>query len=378
MMELDFDKEIDALLRKEGAGRTITISEFSGMHLDADEIAAFAEGAVPQRARQTFTEHFAACDQCRKTLSNLILLNDANEPELAAAAAAPVELTIPWYRRLLLFPNFAYVMGGLVILFAGFIGLSIMTQSFQNGQSEMSQVSTNRAAETEPVYTNTNAANMVSTAAPEVNNSAAANSASNVPVPYESNRLIAAANSPAQRDLPAERKDEPKSSAFSVDGADARQSRPVTAAPPPSASQPEDRSVTSDVVVTQVPAKEKKADREQLAEMQKVRPASTPAGPPVPVSRDQQSRSRAVMKSPAPAGGTANAANTVSKKEVRGRTFEFRQGAWYDTTYRGQGTINVRRNTEEYRKLDQGLRGIAESFIGTVVTLWNGKAYRIQ
>jgi hypothetical protein len=63
---------------------------------------------------------------------------------------------------------------------------------------------------------------------------------------------------------------------------------------------------------------------------------------------------------------------------VSGRTFELRQGAWYDTSYRGQGTINVRRNTETYRKLDRGLRSIAENLIGTIVTVWNGKAYRIQ
>ena len=67
-----------------------------------------------------------------------------------------------------------------------------------------------------------------------------------------------------------------------------------------------------------------------------------------------------------------------NRKQVSGKTFEFRQGAWYDTTYRGQGTINVRRHTNDYQKLDSGLRGIAESFFGTVVTIWNGKAYRIQ
>ena len=85
------------------------------------------------------------------------------------------------------------------------------------------------------------------------------------------------------------------------------------------------------------------------------------------------------MKRSAPAAdGGNNSANIANKKEVSGKSFEFRQGAWYDTTYRGQETINVRRNSDEYRKLDRGLRGIADSFIGTVVTLWNGKAYRIQ
>ena len=47
-METDFDKEIDALLLNDAAERTITISEFrDGLHLDADEIAAFAEKRKP-------------------------------------------------------------------------------------------------------------------------------------------------------------------------------------------------------------------------------------------------------------------------------------------------------------------------------------------
>ena len=61
-----------------------------------------------------------------------------------------------------------------------------------------------------------------------------------------------------------------------------------------------------------------------------------------------------------------------------GKKFEMKQGAWYDTSYRGQGTKNVRRGTSEYRALDSGLRSIAESIGGTVVVVWNGKAYRIQ
>jgi len=75
-------------------------------------------------------------------------------------------------------------------------------------------------------------------------------------------------------------------------------------------------------------------------------------------------------------GGAAD--TTSDRKRVGGKTFEFRSGAWYDTTYRGQGTVNVRRRTENYDRLDRGLRSIADSFIGTVVTVWNGKAYRID
>jgi hypothetical protein len=61
-----------------------------------------------------------------------------------------------------------------------------------------------------------------------------------------------------------------------------------------------------------------------------------------------------------------------------GKTFNNRDGAWYDTAYRGQATTNVRRGSDEFKKLDSGLRSIANTLNGVVVALWKGKAYRIQ
>ncbi len=68
----------------------------------------------------------------------------------------------------------------------------------------------------------------------------------------------------------------------------------------------------------------------------------------------------------------------ASRRSVGGKTFELKQGAWYDAAYAGQKTKNVRRSSEDYRKLDSGLRSIADSIGGTVVIVWNSKAYRIQ
>jgi hypothetical protein len=67
-----------------------------------------------------------------------------------------------------------------------------------------------------------------------------------------------------------------------------------------------------------------------------------------------------------------------SKRTVGGKTFELKQSAWYDSSYSGQKTKNVRRSSDDYRKLDGGLRSIADTLGGTVVIIWNGKAYRIQ
>jgi hypothetical protein len=37
----------------------------------------------------------------------------------------------------------------------------------------------------------------------------------------------------------------------------------------------------------------------------------------------------------------------------------------------------VRRGSHEFKKLDSGLRSIANELYGTVVIVWKGKAYRI-
>ena len=73
-----------------------------------------------------------------------------------------------------------------------------------------------------------------------------------------------------------------------------------------------------------------------------------------------------------------NTFELYEEKRVSGKGFQRRNNVWYDNSYRGQATTNVRRGTEEYRKLDGGLRSIAESLSGVVVVVWTGKAYRIQ
>jgi hypothetical protein len=66
------------------------------------------------------------------------------------------------------------------------------------------------------------------------------------------------------------------------------------------------------------------------------------------------------------------------RKSLGGRTFERKQNVWYDTAYQGRPTINVRRGTAEFNRLDAGLRSIANSLPGTIVVVWGAKAYRIQ
>ena len=380
LMELDFDKEIDALIRREGAARTITIGEFAGLHPDADEIAAFVENAVPAGSRREMVDHFAACDPCRRILSTAIMINAESAPAASDGVVAPVEATVlPWYRRLFLFPNLAYVMGGLIVLFGGFMGLSVLN-SYQDNASQVSQVHTGEIpAPVVPDQGASGNANMTSVAANASNSLAVANTASS-PAMTNSAAAPLSANTSANA-APVRNQN------FAIDGVDSEaQPKALAQVPVKNEPKPTDNKLTEladkDRKAAAV-SKEKESKREEQSLMAKraPAPASAPMKSTDPTgneSRDTRAAESDISRRRAddmPASGRAADPN---KKQVSGKTFEFRQGAWYDTTYRGQGTITVRRHTSDYRKLDSGLRGIAESFFGTVVTIWNGRAYRIQ
>jgi len=375
-MEVEFDKEIDALLRRDSGGRTITIGEFAGGHPDADEIAAFVERAMPESTRLVMTNHFADCDPCRRVLSNAIALGLEDTSALEEkASAAPIVTALPWYRRLFQFPQLAYTLGGLVVLFAGFIGVSVMFNSQRDGTFEMSRTAANQPVSSEDrdisASANTNAAGNAAASANTASNSVTFPMMPAEAVPADSNSARSAETS---RQGPALAED------------DRELSRPepkATVMPDPGEKRARAEEQPADVTVRQERATVPSLENERKVETLRSVPAAAPPPAPAkaaPMTQDAPRDKQAADTGRAARKETPAGANTVTvdRKQFRDKTFEFRQGAWYDTTYRGQGTINVRRNTEAYRKLDRGLRSLAENFIGTVVTIWNGKAYRID
>jgi hypothetical protein len=382
-MEVDFDKEMDALLRR-AVDRGVLVGDKPKVHLDADAIAAFAENAVPEKSRIIYTQHLAECDPCRKTLSNLITLNAAAESELAAATV-PVVASIPWYRKLFAAPNLAYVMGGLVLVFGGLLGFIVLQNSY-NGEVTVSQVEEPQTLQSAPAHADGSSVN-----APN----AAANSNSVSNVPGEIPRDVGTAEDESTTNVSTT---SPPPAPPSVSTADATV---PTAAPIDSAGKAAGQPVMKEAPKTEADlskkAEEKRADSDQenrkkdvgydknireqnLQNQSPVQMMPNTATKSVGPSRNEMQRDNRTYnddgiraKQSAPTGAGVSGVRTAG-----GKKFEMKQGAWYDTSYRGQGTKNVRRGTSEYRGLDTGLRAIAESIGGTVVVVWNGKAYRIQ
>jgi hypothetical protein len=378
-MELEFDKEINAILRK--AGRTAGTAAARSPHVDADTIAAFAENAMPQRARPPLIEHFAACDACRETLAQTIILSrEADATAASTVVGAPTEIVVPfvpWYRKLFSTPGLALAMGALVIAFTGLIGY-LAIQDRRGSSTEVSQItepdtvrggpydSGETAAAATNASSNSTTANTsafsASNAAPAANSNAASTVTGTLAArrPEDELRTASSNDSGTALDGVASQPTEPSALA----GA-----KPVSPPPPP---------VTTDATKTEADEKKMAEMRDKDAEMARDREADDRG-----VRRDAPAA--AAKSGPARSGpfqmksNQSNQAYDMSvTRVVGGKTFNNRNGAWYDSAYRNQSTKDIRRGTDEFKKLDGGLRSIANNLGGVVVVVWNGKAYRIQ
>ncbi|MGB7201942.1 MAG: zf-HC2 domain-containing protein [Pyrinomonadaceae bacterium] len=370
-MELEFDKEIDAILRRARSGTTVAAD---GEHLDADVISAFADGALPERSKPLYTRHLADCDRCRKMLVQAITMNTAavSAADEAASSVSQVAETSPWVFNLFRTPNLALAMGALVLTFSGVLGYLVLrnqqseTAMVSQSDTEMQKGGPSAGIEANEQIANSNAA---STAANTSANAAATNAST-----ASANSAVAGAPADSVTDrsidsLPMTRRDADKPAM--MDGI-VTEPKPAPAAPPvdqPAAERDREKLKSDDKEakdenVLLGGARQETEDRRasgNVATAKKKDAGPTRSGP-------VQSQSQInTQTSEMPVTRTAG-----------GKKFTNRSGAWYDTAYRGQATTNVRRGTDAYKNLDSGLRSIAETLGGTVVVVWKDKAYRIQ
>lgn len=405
-MEFEFDKEMDSLLRRAAQGGEAVINgkPAQPLHVDADEISLFAENALPMKARTRVVEHLADCERCRKILSNIISFNaetkseNVHTKEIVAGA-----VSIPWYKKLFAFPQIAYAMGALALVFSGVIAFLVLQNS---RESQNASVAQNDMAQEKPLgakgmnsdgettstetysMSNSTATNTTTTTSSNtmtVTNNPAANSAVKLPAP------MGATNPP---EAPTVSLDEAKPSTE-------RESKSETLAGVAAKDKSSEPAKKEDFVDDGPVPRQRDNDRVDSNENQKLAKQQaetqstivqnqvviTPGERNVQRSAPTNNRGEAgkgniTTSSDAPAGSDSKnktaARKVPSKRSAGGKTFNFRDGAWYDSAYSSGSTINVRRGTEEYKRLDDGLKSIADSIGGVVVVVWKGKAYRIQ
>jgi hypothetical protein len=384
-MEFEFDKEMDALLRQAAQGEAAftannpksKIQNPKSLHLDADEISLFAENSLPKTLRENAVAHFSNCDRCRSILSDLIAQNSENE--IASAKKTEVFApTIPWYRKLFAFPNLAYTLGALVLVFSGLIAFTVLQSVDKSQNSEVSQISERQTGgkgmssdgEVETVERNTEM--MMSNS---MSNAAMSNSAAS------SNAMMSntSANS-AARSFNA-------NSASNASAVSNKSNSPVNASPKdePLSEQEAAKNVAADSALQGAPAKSLPEEKRERAKEDKKDAETTDVTKSAPVSPPKTSERSAVLNDDATKSDSLSLvakrkmqAQSVETTGVGGKTFNRAGNAWVDAAYKGQATTNITRGTKEYKKLDSGLRGIAENLGGTVTIVWKDKAYRIQ
>jgi len=408
-MELEFDKEIDALLRK--ANRDSPAAVGVSGHLDADELAAFAENALPDRTRQFYVAHLADCDACRKTLSGFIAMNPEAAADAASVSARPAIATkLPWYKRLFAMPNLAYTMAALVVMFSGAIGLLVYQNQMASRSTQLSRTTPKAQTIEQP-----EADDRVESSANSMSNSAA-NTASSSPIQSvtQTGVEVGSADAPSSATSPSSNSNAatvlPPAPAINqaakpVDNlADTAKNEPNAApkvqlaAPPITAAKEKDAEERRELEDKKSPVKTEQneiARNDSLNKMD-VQAQNNNAGrdlSPGANSAKMRAAGPKQVQSQTQSGGTydgapvngrslselpVNGKSVSSLKTAGGKKFEFRDGIWYDTAYTGQGKKEVKRGTEKFLRLDSGLRSIADQIGGTVVVVWNGQAYKIK
>jgi hypothetical protein len=384
-MEIDFDKEMDALLRQAAREREAEAA-FAGtnrqsVHLDADELSAFAENALPEKIRQNYVLHLADCERCRKILSSLILLNEGAEIQTIRHSEKEVAaLPIPWYRKLFAAPNLAYTLGALVLVFSGIGVFTVLQNGSDSKNAEISQISERQtngkgmSSDGDALAPETYSSNAMSNTAAMMNsNTAAMNSSSSISSNYAMPRTPAAAansNAAASRERDKEASPDAKTPVAENAPTDLAKTENSAAgnAPQPTAPAKENNDFAENEAQRQQPVQNSTAQNQT-----QIMPDSRSVQSSPKLSARAENKSKKLDESRS--DRQEKSAETTS---VGGKTFKRTNNVWYDAAYRGQATINVTRGTSEYKKLDSGLRGIAENLGGTVVVVWKEKAYRIQ
>jgi len=344
-----------------------------------------------------YTQHLAVCNPCRTTLAGLITLNAESEPAMAAAAAPATAASVPWYRALFASRNLAYTMGALVLVFGGLLGFIVLRNSYLGENTTLSKVEDVQTAQNAPAraegansLTSTTNANSNSTGI-EPGEIPRSVGVADEQLPAEPNAIAAPPPgfSAASNTAGAPDKDQ---SPVGLDKEKAAAGQP--AEPVDAPKREEEERAKNEVKLAATEQEMRKQDaagnvfRNQQNQMTPGAGNKTTGPSRADVQRDnraydaRQLDDRALMKakkseSPAVAAESTDSV-TATVKRAGGKTFELKQGVWYDTAFQGQKTKNVRRSSDDYRKLDGGLRSIADTIGGTVVVIWNGKAFRVQ
>ena len=362
------------------------------IHLDADELSAYAENALPLATRARYTAHLVDCNDCRKIVSQLSVA--AGVPAEARGAGHEIMVS-KWSEKLaaLLSPRrLRYAMPALVLFAVIAVGFFVLRQ-----QKEASLVAQNGSAqnshEAAPQVESKQVATPPAQGAPKTSgNEEQAGSQKHAKAPSDTDSKTSeraagsagAATSPSA--APAKEKDKESSKNEPVATA-----RPSYAPEPSPSAKPTTETARAETakVADESREKEEAAARKKEADKTSAFGVATakdaPASPQAGAAQAPAKKARAAPSNGRLMGGVAGGVRSDDQAETRtiaGRRFRRQNGAWVDTAYdSSQSTTNVARGSDQYRALiadEPDIRTIAEQLSGQVIVVWKGRAYRIH
>ena len=399
------DKDMDVLLGRyaKGAAKGTPVE-----HPDADELNAFAEGALPPVARQRYLSHFADCDDCRKLVSQLAVTTGAGV-EVRIPASQPV--AEPWWKKLsalFAIPTLRYAALACVVLAVGGIAFRTWRQPAQRNSQMVAQnqPQSSPVEAVKPGLTQESEARREEETQRFVNPSSPPPTVSSTP---DQNRSGLTTLSPPPPPKPSDAlaaKDAPVvAGAGRGDDAPRAQSTPSYAPAPAETYRMEsrERAQQSPGAIPGGPRRNEssdkyKIDRARSGDFAKARDEDSnraSANQPATENKQEDSKSartesqvahvspKSVGELPAEARKSAGTRSSSEEAEqtraVGGRKFKRQGNAWVDSKLKSSMSVRtVARGSEDFDKLDSGLRSIAKQLSGEIVVVWKGKAYRIR
>jgi len=404
------DSEMDVVLRRFAK---VASGVKTADHLDADELSAFAEGALPPAARSRYVSHLADCDDCRRAVTELAAASGRVEP-MTAPVSQPTA-TETWWQKVGRFfapARLRYAAFAAVLVAVVGIGFAVWRNSQKRPADQVAQGGPTVGEETRRTASQPQepAANKV---VAEQSPAAAAKGVTQTQAPLlDQKQPESTAVSPPPPPKPADtlaRNETAPSSAATGRGAEISTNAAPSYAPPPLVENERadtrareqqnlnllhgpQRGESTEKYKTQDDRSRGAGDFAKARDEDRAR-----TGSDQPVAKEEskdeagarkRSESRtAALASRLPAGerqeepksDKAAPPEEADIRSVGGRKFKRQGNAWVDMKLKSSMSIkSVARGSEDFGKLDSGLRSIAQQLNGPVVVVWKGKAYRIQ
>lgn len=443
------DKEMDSLLRRHGravaearAGDDGARAAQAAAHLDANELSAFAEGALPAAARLAAVSHLADCEECRGLVVSLARAAGVEGELEKRAGSTQVEPARPARRREWLSALFAprvlrYVAPALALCLVAAVSfvalrsrqsnkeLARRAASGEAGRDGAARVEGGGAGvgeQSSNANVNVNVGDASSENANATNqDETAPNSSPGAP------RATQGVKGPnAEGETQTVTAEEPKRAEAPPPPTNEKESvASDSPAPKPNSNEPSESAKTESkkkdarpsdspeqVAVTDEPAQQAKLRSNQQRNLETVSPdgsrsqtrsvannasggasnnvarsgalAATPREDRDKTERPAAPASRRVRSADEKSARTEDddVARSEEMRSVSGHRFRRDGGAWVDVNYKpSMPSTGVRRGTDAYRALVADIPEVgrvAEQLGGEVVVVIRGRAYRIR